>query len=70
MDWPETRLTYDATIITLDVNGIRNDEAIVQVGQSLRHPRYQLGYDKAFRPLLCADTADACARQGLFIPRN
>lgn len=38
---------YDATIITLDVNGdIDNDSALSKLVKAYATPRYQLGYDK------------------------
>ncbi|WLG14269.1 DNA repair ATPase [Psychrobacter cibarius] len=45
----ETRLyqAYDATIITLDVNGdIDNDSPLSKLVKAYATPRYQLGYDK------------------------
>ncbi|WP_025652135.1 MULTISPECIES: DNA repair ATPase [unclassified Psychrobacter] len=45
----ETRLyqAYDATIITLDINGdIDNDSPLSKLVKAYATPRYQLGYDK------------------------
>ncbi|WP_296211119.1 DNA repair ATPase [Psychrobacter sp. UBA3480] len=45
----ETRLyqAYDATVITLDVNGdIDNDSPLSKLVKAYATPRYQLGYDK------------------------